>query len=492
MSSPNYKEWFNINQRFDNFKNNQIELESAWDRYFRLEYANAISQSISGSVKIFKHFKSDEIIPVNKLIVTKSVYEEYFYELYGNSKLNKLYTSSIQAQSFDWLTKCYIAPDVTASVSYVFTGGGFSDIRLVTQLAAKEEYKFFDIVYGNYYGSGSSDGNVITYDNATQNYDFSYPTKASYISVKQNTFANENSTSDKIIISSSVDSIFAINIGSNYLYDGIADNRSFELKLAKMNGSSSVDQLEREYNINLYASNNDPDPNLTRDLYYDREIYSFIELSKKASRISTPQLFDYIVSGSLQEGVHIKDNLPIIYGKIYYDSGIVVFDADKLNNLLNLNLQTGSNTASNNSKRLYKSISASLHTYAILADGNLDITNPYYPDIQTTLLAQQLGTISTPRFDIKQEINSIFYKCVLGTDEFNYSLNPSYYDGKSGDLRIKSFYSGSSDFYVRPESFITSIGLYDSAYNLVAVAKLSRPQRKSFDNSIIINVRVDY
>jgi hypothetical protein len=490
MSTFSYKDWFNTTQRLDDFKNKSKELEKLWDDYFIFEHSASIAESISSNFKIFKQFDQTEIIPVNKTIVTKSVYEEYFYELHGAGALQNLYTSSVQQESFDYLTKCYIAPDITASVSYQFLNG-FAPI-LVTDIKSKDEYRIFDIAYGNYYGSGSSDGTIITYDDATQNYDFSYPTKAVYHSLKQNTFSNENPTADKIEISGNVDSVFAINVSADYLYDGIANNRSFELKLAKMNGSSSINQLERQYKINLYASNNNTDPNLTRDLYYDREIYSFIELTKKATQISTPQLFDYIVSGSLIDGVHLKNNLPIIYGKIYYDTGIVILDADKLNNLLNLNLQTGSNVTSNNSKRLYKAVSASLQTYAILADGNPDITNPYYPDIQTTLLAQQLGTVTTPRFDIKQTINSIFYKCILGTEEFNYSTNPSYYDGKSGDLRVKAFYSGSTDFYVRPESYITSIGLYDSVYNLIAVAKLSRPQRKSFNNSIIINVRVDY
>jgi hypothetical protein len=492
MSISSYNEWFNTGQRIDDFKSQSIELERLWDEYFIFNYNNDVSSSISSSLKCFKKFKESEILSSNKLILTKSVYEEYFYELHGASALKSLYTSSVQQESFDYITKCYIAPDVTASVSYQFFGGGLADVRRIQDIKSKEEYKFFDIVYGNYYGSGSSNGRLIVYDDATQNYDFSYPSKAIYYSLKQNTIFNDEPLSSKIEISGSVDSVFALNIGSNYLFDGIANNSSFELKLAKLNGSSSINQLERLYSINLKSSNNNPDPNATRDLYYDRQVYSFIELSKKATQIPTPQLFDYIVSGSLEDGVHYENNLPVVYGKIYYDSGLVILDANKLNTLLNLNLQTGSNVVSNNSLRLYKAASASLSTIAILTDGNLDVGNPYYPDIQTTVLGQQTSTITTPKFDIKQELNSIFYKCIIGTEEFNYSNNPSYYDGKSGDLRIKKFYSGSSDFYVKPETYITSIGLYDSLYNLVAVAKISKPQRKSFDNSIIINVRLDY
>jgi hypothetical protein len=492
MSISSYIEWFNTGQRIDDFKSQSIELELQWDRYFLFNHANEVTSSIAAALKTFKQFKESDILSANKLILTKSVYEEYFYELHGASALTALYTSSVQQESHDYLTKCYIAPNITASVSYTIAGGNVSSLRRIQEIRSKEEYRLLDIAYGNYHGSGSLDGNLIIYDDATQNYDLSYPTKAIYYSLKQNTVFNNDQVSSKIKILDETDSVFALNIGSNYLFDGISNNASFELKLAKMNGSESINDLTHQYKITSVTSNNAIDPNNTRDLFYDREVYSFIELSKKATQISTPELFDFIVSGSLEDGVHYENDLPVIYGKIYYDSGLVIFDADKLDTLLNLNLQTGSNINSNNSMRLYKSISASLATIAILADGNLDIENPYYPDIQTTILGQQTGTITTPKFDIKQELNSIFYKCFIGTEEYNYSNNPSYYDGKSGELRIRKFYSGSSDFYIKPETYITSIGLYDAGYNLLAVAKISKPVRKSFDNSIIINVRLDY
>jgi hypothetical protein len=43
-----------------------------------------------------------------------------------------------------------------------------------------------------------------------------------------------------------------------------------------------------------------------------------------------------------------------------------------------------------------------------------------------------------------------------------------------------------------PKVYITSIGLYDDAKNLLAVAKLSKPIQKSFDREVIIKVKLDY
>jgi hypothetical protein len=408
-------------------------------------------------------------------ILTKSIYDEYIYDLYGKNVINNLYTSSIQKNSFDYITNVYFNVDQ------------YDPLSLINQAENFDEYRLLDILYGNSNGSGSSDGNLITYDNASKGYDLSYPTKAIYNEIKQISTATEEPIPSKIKISGSVDNVFALNFSSNHLYDGIA-KKSFELILCKMNGSSSINQFNRQY----LGTNGETDPDLIRDGFYEREIYSFIELARPSENSLNTLKSNFIVSGTLENGMYLKNNSPVIYGKIYYDQGLVILDAQKLNGLLNLNLQTGSNVNSNNSLRLFKSIQSALGLFTIITDGNLDVGNPYFPAIQNTILNNVGNQISTPKLNIKQEINSTFYRCILNLNEFNYSSNPSFYDEKDGSMNVKKFYSGSSDFYVRPETFITSIGLYDSLYNLLAVAKLSKPQRKSFDNTLIINVRLDY
>ncbi len=80
--------------------------------------------------------------------------------------------------------------------------------------------------------------------------------------------------------------------------------------------------------------------------------------------------------------------------------------------------------------------------------------------------------------------------------DFNYSNNPTYvYDGKeqtaagivppAGTIRIQ-------DFYTDPRTYITTVGLYNDTNELVAVAKLSRPAVKSFDNELLIKIRLDF
>jgi len=75
--------------------------------------------------------------------------------------------------------------------------------------------------------------------------------------------------------------------------------------------------------------------------------------------------------------------------------------------------------------------------------------------------------------------------------DFNYSNNPTYvYDGTDG-VHAKGTIRN-TDFITDPKTYITTVGLYNESNELVAVAKLSRPAVKSFDNELLIKVRLDF
>ena len=87
-------------------------------------------------------------------------------------------------------------------------------------------------------------------------------------------------------------------------------------------------------------------------------------------------------------------------------------------------------------------------------------------------------------FNNSVEINSTIYFCRAGHNEFNYSSNPTYVN--ASQIVVKST---SADM---PLSYITTIGLYNSANELLAVAKLSEPLRKDPNNELTLRVRLDY
>ena len=87
-------------------------------------------------------------------------------------------------------------------------------------------------------------------------------------------------------------------------------------------------------------------------------------------------------------------------------------------------------------------------------------------------------------FNNTTELNSTIYFCRVNHNDFNYSSNPTYLN--SSKIRVKSTQSDA------PVSYITSVGLYSSDNELLAVAKLSEPLRKDPTNDMTLRVRLDY
>ena len=87
-------------------------------------------------------------------------------------------------------------------------------------------------------------------------------------------------------------------------------------------------------------------------------------------------------------------------------------------------------------------------------------------------------------FNNTTEINSKIYFCRVPHNKYNYSSNPTYTSGSK--IIVKETASDT------PISYITTIGLYNSSNELLAVAKLSEPLRKDPTNDITIRVRLDY
>ena len=87
-------------------------------------------------------------------------------------------------------------------------------------------------------------------------------------------------------------------------------------------------------------------------------------------------------------------------------------------------------------------------------------------------------------FNNTTELNSSIYFCRAGHNEFNYSANPSYLS--SSKIVVKD------DPTDTPVSYITTVGLYSANNELLAVAKLSEPLRKTPETEYVLRVRLDY
>jgi hypothetical protein len=85
----------------------------------------------------------------------------------------------------------------------------------------------------------------------------------------------------------------------------------------------------------------------------------------------------------------------------------------------------------------------------------------------------------------QETITSDFIFVRARNAEFNYSTNPSFISGSTGAVLY-------DDFINSPQTYVTTVGLYNDANELLAVAKLSRPLLKDFTKESLIRVKLDF
>lgn len=88
------------------------------------------------------------------------------------------------------------------------------------------------------------------------------------------------------------------------------------------------------------------------------------------------------------------------------------------------------------------------------------------------------------QLNYQETVSSQFVFTRVRNSEFNYSTNPSYITG-SGDLRITNMVNA-------PQTYITTVGMYNDNNELLAVAKLSRPLLKDFTKEALVRIKLDF
>ena len=95
------------------------------------------------------------------------------------------------------------------------------------------------------------------------------------------------------------------------------------------------------------------------------------------------------------------------------------------------------------------------------------------------------STAATFTINSQETISSDYIFVRAKNAEFNYSENPSYISGSTGEVIYSSFINN-------PQTYITTVGLYNDTNELLAVAKLSRPLLKDFTKEALIRVKLDF
>ena len=157
-----------------------------------------------------------------------------------------------------------------------------------------------------------------------------------------------------------------------------------------------------------------------------------------------------IISGS--NGAYYTTGTPSpYYGLFFPDLNIAVLDANAL---------TGSNTPAFN--------------YATGSTTAFNHVNLYN------------AMVSGSSFELKssETISARYFFTRIKNSEYNYTSNPSIIDA-NGNLLYTTLINN-------PQTYITTVGMYNDSNELLAVAKLSKPLVKDFTKEALIRVKLDY
>jgi hypothetical protein len=294
---------------------------------------------------------------------------------------------------------------------------------------------YFAVAYGHNQGSGSTWAEGELNDTPTRAVYSQYRLLSLDLPETQFTFyTNGQPTASK--------DVYIMNFSRTGMSDRI-DPGNFEIALAELRGGSYANNVFTGSNVAISSSN---------------KVLTFIDDSDdRSDTISCthdPYVSYDIISGSLTYGAYTTSSKHT-YGIVYPNLGVIVLDPYKMNTELGFNTVTGSNIAGDNAFKLFTSISGSgvLGSYMKARNVKYKTTNHFFV------------RVSAP----------------LG----NFSNNPTYVSGSEGQFFHPCFDTN-------PQTYITSIGLYNDFNELLAVAKLSRPINKSFDNDVLVKIRLNW
>jgi hypothetical protein len=102
------------------------------------------------------------------------------------------------------------------------------------------------------------------------------------------------------------------------------------------------------------------------------------------------------------------------------------------------------------------------------------------------LVFNMLSASSAANFRLQnyETISSRYFFVRVKNGEYNYTTNPTVIDS-NGNLLYTSLINN-------PQTFITSVGMYNNAGDLVAVAKLNKPLVKDFTKELLLRVKLDF
>ena len=290
----------------------------------------------------------------------------------------------------------------------------------------------FNIAYGNQYGSGS-----LLYNAGINGLS---PTRTVYGQFRNLIYGDEN---------------------VNFSFNEVSQSDFYAITIERARYKQSL--FPGSLNLTLYSGSS----RITlTDNSNDISVVSYLDCGRVFQIVSGSNGNAVVNGVSTGGGVSKGTTISGSYGLFLPDIGTIILNAAALDlpfvsGGISLGTVRTSNVTVNNPARLY---STGSNTRGLITGSA--ITSSFALNSQETITS-----------------DFVFVRARNG--EFNYSENPSFISGSTGTILYDAFIQN-------PQTYITTVGMYNDNNELLGVAKLSKPLKKDFTKEALIRVKLDF
>ncbi len=322
-----------------------------------------------------------------------------------------------------------VKANYTSSVQVASVSGKYYLDVYNMQTSSEAAEVQFSIAYGDANGYGAP--------TLTQNDDSTLPTKATY-----NQYKN--------VLLDSADPYFSVYTGSTAAGTDMTSFYAINVNRARYKerldpGNISIELSGSVRTITLIDDSGGTDENVTTA----GRVYNLVSGSLNIGSALTASISSYTAPNG--QG----------FGLFYPDMGIILLNPNALASAVDPKLAAANNSITSTYHQNNGNNSGSVALLMAISGGM---------DFQV----RRTENVSTSHYFVR-----------ANNREFNFSNNPTFVTGSVGQFVNSSFERD-------PKVYITTVGLYDDANELLAVAKTSKPIEKSFDKEVAIKVKLDF
>lgn len=261
-------------------------------------------------------------------------------------------------------------------------------------------------------------------------------------------------------------SIGTISSANQNPVKSIVSDDIYSISLSRWNFRDRIDAGSWQLSLCAVNTNNEPDTSKIITLIDETVDYIGTSNSNPTYKLHSLGGIAYgIYSGSLDKGIDINaDKEP--YGLFFPDNGVILLNGEMLYASASIETRRTEATSSgafhysSNAEMIFTSISGAMSVDKSFIANTSEVKIPTYCFIR------------------------------IHNYEYNHTTNPSYFDviddGKDS-LVVKDKIKVSNAPFV----YITTIGLYNDTGDLLAVAKLSKPIKKTEADELVIKIKLE-